>query len=156
MKITALLLALLLPIALHAERPIQVKVDWLNHGERQCKGCSTQIITNKSGGAYVVAEQCDEGDVFLKVVARWKGDAIEVALTRQIRRGERKFEDDGPGASVLVHAGESRQVELRGFKYAVSANAAPEMPNQSPEPTVMLVTPRADARVAPSTTVAHL
>jgi hypothetical protein len=29
-------------------------------------------------------------------------------------------------------------------------------PNQSPEPTVMLVTPRADARVAPSTTVAHL
>jgi hypothetical protein len=29
-------------------------------------------------------------------------------------------------------------------------------PNQSPEPTVMLVTPRAGARVAPSTTVAHL
>jgi hypothetical protein len=29
-------------------------------------------------------------------------------------------------------------------------------PNQSPEPTVMSVTPRADARVAPSTTVAHL
>jgi hypothetical protein len=31
-----------------------------------------------------------------------------------------------------------------------------ERPNQSPEPTVMLVTPRAGARVAPSTTVAHL
>jgi hypothetical protein len=29
-------------------------------------------------------------------------------------------------------------------------------PNQSPEPTVMSVTPRADARVAPATTVAHL
>jgi hypothetical protein len=29
-------------------------------------------------------------------------------------------------------------------------------PNQSPEPTVMSVTPRADARVAPATPVAHL
>jgi hypothetical protein len=29
-------------------------------------------------------------------------------------------------------------------------------PNQSPEPTVMSVTPRAGARVAPATTVAHL
>lgn len=29
-------------------------------------------------------------------------------------------------------------------------------PNQSPEPTAMLVTPRAVARVAPSTAVAHL
>jgi hypothetical protein len=29
-------------------------------------------------------------------------------------------------------------------------------PNQPPEPTVMSVTPRADARVAPATTVAHL
>ena len=29
-------------------------------------------------------------------------------------------------------------------------------PNQAPEPTRMLVTPRADARVAPSTRVAHL
>jgi hypothetical protein len=28
--------------------------------------------------------------------------------------------------------------------------------NQSPEPTAMSVTPRADARVAPATTVAHL
>ena len=32
----------------------------------------------------------------------------------------------------------------------------PERPNQSPEPTVMSVTPRAGARVAPATTVAHL
>jgi hypothetical protein len=29
-------------------------------------------------------------------------------------------------------------------------------PNQSPEPTALLVTPRADARVAPSNAVAHL
>jgi hypothetical protein len=34
--------------------------------------------------------------------------------------------------------------------------SAVRWPNQSPEPTVMLVTPRAGARVAPSTTVAHL
>jgi hypothetical protein len=32
----------------------------------------------------------------------------------------------------------------------------PKWPNQSPEPTVMSVTPRADARVAPALTVAHL
>jgi hypothetical protein len=31
-----------------------------------------------------------------------------------------------------------------------------KQPNQPPEPTVMSVTPRADARVAPATTVAHL
>jgi hypothetical protein len=31
-----------------------------------------------------------------------------------------------------------------------------ERPNQSPEPMVMSVTPRADARVAPATTMAHL
>jgi hypothetical protein len=34
--------------------------------------------------------------------------------------------------------------------------ADPQRPNQSPEPMVMSVTPRADARVAPATTMAHL
>jgi len=33
---------------------------------------------------------------------------------------------------------------------------APQKPNQPPEPTGMSVTPRADARVAPATPVAHL
>jgi hypothetical protein len=39
---------------------------------------------------------------------------------------------------------------------ARSVSQSDERANQSPEPTVMLVTPRAGARVAPSTTVAHL
>ena len=34
--------------------------------------------------------------------------------------------------------------------------SAPKEPNQAPEPTHVLVTPRAGARVAPSTRVAHL
>jgi hypothetical protein len=37
-----------------------------------------------------------------------------------------------------------------------AASLLKKKPNQSPEPTVMSVTPRADARVAPATTVAHL
>jgi hypothetical protein len=41
-------------------------------------------------------------------------------------------------------------------RIARSALWSDKRPNQSPEPTVMLVTPRADARVAPSTTVARL
>jgi len=43
--------------------------------------------------------------------------------------------------------------------FHVDCEVAPlmkEEPNQSPEPTAMLVTPRAEPRVAPSTAVAHL
>ena len=39
---------------------------------------------------------------------------------------------------------------------AVVIEAMTQKPNQAPEPTAMLVTPRAGARVAPSTAVAHL
>jgi hypothetical protein len=38
----------------------------------------------------------------------------------------------------------------------IPVEVATKRPNQSPEPTVMSVTPRAGARVAPATTVAHL
>jgi hypothetical protein len=45
-----------------------------------------------------------------------------------------------------VHKSEMKSTSRRGEK----------RPNQSPEPMVMSVTPRADARVAPATTMAHL
>jgi hypothetical protein len=51
---------------------------------------------------------------------------------------------------LIDEGGNGKLYRTKGEKDAV------KRPNQSPEPTVMLVTPRACARVAPSTTVAHL
>jgi chitin deacetylase len=70
-----------------------------------------------------------------------------------------------PGGILILHDGDVRghttaQVldrlipELKEAGY--SFGRLEQRPNQPPEPTVMSVTPRADARVAPATTVAHL
>jgi hypothetical protein len=49
-----------------------------------------------------------------------------------------------------------RSVLVGGCRFARLTLSSGERANQSPEPTVMSVTPRAGARVAPATTVAHL
>ncbi len=136
MKLIALLWALLAVGAARAESPIQVTLEWLNHAEMKCESCSTQNITNDAGAWCVIGAKCSGHRVYLKIVARWQGEAIEVSLTRESQGDGNKFVDDGPSVSVVVRQGEVKQVELRGFKYAISAKAAPqEKPDKAPDPT---------------------
>jgi hypothetical protein len=53
-------------------------------------------------------------------------------------------------------SGELRLEPTHALRKEVLEMRISHEPNQSPEPTAMLVTPRAEPRVAPSTAVAHL
>ena len=157
MKICAFLFALAMVVAAKAEQNIQVKLEWLNHAEMKCESCSTQFITNKPGDWCIIGAMCGGQRVFLKIVARWIGDAIEVSLTRQTRTEGDKFTDDEPSVSVTVQKAEVKQLELRGFKYDISADVAPdEKPNQSSEPTTTSGTSAAEQHRVPAAVVAHL
>jgi hypothetical protein len=61
------------------------------------------------------------------------------------------FRENAAGRAFWQRIGGEERNSLVMFSFATEQRA-----NQSPEPTVMSVTPRADARVAPATTVAHL
>jgi len=62
-----------------------------------------------------------------------------------------KLEDCGCfDVSATIHT------TARDLSFSKADLVREEKPNQSPEPTALLVTPRADARVAPSNAVAHL
>ena len=73
--------------------------------------------------------------------------AIFTDLSRLVLRGEMKrFSNSGLADEALIlEANHEAMTAVGSFS-----------PNQTPEPTATLVTPRADARVAPSAAVAHL
>jgi hypothetical protein len=100
------------------------------------------------------------GDHFWKIIgaliARTKepwGDFCDLGV-------DWKFTRSHPHAHALSIWRVTRKGELKYLHYEdIDWDRLYEdakRPNQSPEPTVMLVTPRAGARVAPSTPVAHL
>jgi hypothetical protein len=82
--------------------------------------------------------------------------------------GERNISQDWLDCEVAARAdrfGDVDQLSVLNRRWSVlvgkrlaalSALWLGERPNQSPEPTALLVTPRAGARVAPSNAVAHL
>lgn len=128
LRSAVILFVLWLSGAVGAERGVVVTLVWLNHAEKECKSCSTQIITMEAGTACYFGEECRDGPFYLKVSPRWRGDAIEVALTPQVKPGGKDY-DDGPAQSVVVRANETKPLELRGIKFAVSAVAAPDQPS---------------------------
>ena len=77
---------------------------------------------------------------------------------RSARRGKRDSDEGRPAISGgLGRAGCRAKMPRRsGRSGPLSKSTNQALPNQSLEPTNMLVTPRAGARVAPSTVVAHL
>ncbi len=89
---------------------------------------------------------------------------------RVARIEEVKSEPEGAGAKYCVSAitrrgtfnpwsEEMKRVLGREQKMTFTfhyEDSPAEKPNKAPEPTTLLVTPRADARVAPSRVVAHL
>ena len=77
-------------------------------------------------------------------VGRWSFDGVAVVLRSTVGKSMKLTPDYQSGVLVLADA------EIFGLRLEK------QKPNQPPEPTVMSVTPRADARVAPATTVAHL
>ena len=86
----------------------------------------------------------------------WRLESDEVHLTPKKEEGALK----GYLRVLLVRKLEDEWTLLRSEDVKFEGNPFfyfhPRKPNQSPEPTVMLVTPRAEPRVAPSTAVAHL
>jgi hypothetical protein len=157
MKLRAFLLAIVVVVGARAERDIEVKLDWLNHAEMKCESCSTQLITNRAGAWCIIGALCGGDRVFLKILAQWQGEKIEVSLTRQVQGENEKFTDDGQSVSVMVRETEVKELELRGFKYAISARAAPEKgPNQSSEPMPTAGTSAAERPFVPAAAVAHL
>jgi hypothetical protein len=72
-------------------------------------------------------------------------------VTRPEDCGMRSLERSSSEVSIAGAVDQSAAASIRRLTFA-----APQWPNQPPEPTAMSVTPRADARVAPAIAVAHL
>jgi hypothetical protein len=135
----------LLAVILRAAQPepsIVVTLQWLNHVEMPCKGCSTQRIILEANSWAVVATNCDGKAVYVKVLPRWRGEAIEVSVATQERKSDGSFVER-EAQTALVAEGQSKELTIEGFKYRVSASKAPEMkgelnqlPLQTPIPSV--------------------
>jgi len=75
-------------------------------------------------------------------------------------KAQRFFSNLGSGGQVVIPLSESAFTSWYGIvvdRFGVSwkINVSPSTANQTPEPTTLAVTPRADAGVAPSSVVAH-
>jgi hypothetical protein len=138
-----------------AHPSIVVTLDWINHAEMQCKGCTSQDITLESGSGAIIGQECGDRVVYLRIRPRWKGDAIEISLTSQNRTEDGKFAD-GKSRVVVLQGRERAELTIEGLVYRIGAKREKTEPNKAPEPTRTSVTPRADARVAPAARVAHL
>ena len=83
------------------------------------------------------------------------GSARDCRVGEAIRSSDFSSAQNAKGLESRTSISEIRKVESlveeNGAKTAIGTQ-----PNQTPEPTPLLVTPRACARVAPSSVVAHL
>jgi len=165
MKIVAAAAVLVLgAVQAQAARPIQVTLEWLNYAEQHCKGCKKQVVILPENSPAIFGEECAGGVVWIKILARWSGETIEVSLTREISRDEKTFADDGESKSVSPRAGESGQLALGRFKYSVSACAAPDepshqvdkLPNKSADSTTSAGTSAAEQPRVPASAASRL
>jgi hypothetical protein len=92
-------------------------------------------------------------------VGRWRSEGAAVFLIAKMESGEDEvfplslaYER---GVPVLTYTWASHRSQ-RATMLIPNAFVREKLPNQTPEPTTTLVTPRAGARVAPSVVVAHL
>ena len=93
-----------------------------------------------------------------------RGDRYRVQRTGSVQDGFFSFEIVGSTRSGAVDAHwirrDSGDVEVteitEQLPWRSGVHLYRKRPNQAPEPTTTIVTPRADARVAPSMVVAHL
>jgi len=106
----------------------------------------------------------------IRVTAVARGSAAEKAGIREgdllsairgvpvvgMKRGSLYTSDGRISVSGKVTFTGQLGIFRRPWSIIVEATSLREKPNKAPEPTTLLVTPRADARVAPSRVVAHL
>jgi hypothetical protein len=91
----------------------------------------------------------------------WPEVEAEVEIIARLEMPDRKFARYAFASVELLSFRLARVIALEDASPHQKLRRFPisgveKRPNQSPEPTALLVTPRADARVAPSNAVAHL
>ena len=160
LHVSALVTAVALAEVLRATQPepaIAVTLKWLNYEEKQCSGCSMQIITLDANSWAILDKECGGKRVYLKVLPRWMGEAIEVTLAAQTRKSDGTFVA-GQAQSALVAKGEFKELAIEGFRYRVSASKAPEKkkePNKSADSTPSAGTSVAEQPRVPASDASH-
>jgi len=119
---------------------------------RVASRCGLKDVTSTSTvkDTLILYSQPDVEHFRVDLGARAIGDSVVIDLVGGFGPRTRSFTE----AQRILR--EELEHEFPGH-FAIPSPPIPiQKPNQSPEPTAMSVTPRADARVAPATTVAHL